>query len=218
MASWTTDQTADTFSIMGLGDKVVSSGAFLLTGTVRLQLTSNGGSTGDVYDSAATAGLVDPSYGYAVHLLTPKIFRSAKWTFAQAGASYIEAGRGYVGNRVQVETNCAFGPGRTVVDPSTKKKTDGGLTRVRKRPQFRTQQFSLDWISEAQRWSLVEAMDLANGVHTDVLMLFDPSSSNLGRDSIWGLVDKIDPVVTPGGYDRAGGLLRSRAWMIEERG
>src|SRR3954465_14144917 len=79
--TWSSDQTADTFALMGLGSQ------FALTDTVRLQLTSNGGSAGDRYDSTAQAGVVDPSYGYAVHLLTSKTFRSATWTFSKAAGS-----------------------------------------------------------------------------------------------------------------------------------
>jgi hypothetical protein len=40
-----------------------------------------------IYDSTAQAGVVDPSYGYAIHLLTSKTFRSAKWTFSKAAGS-----------------------------------------------------------------------------------------------------------------------------------
>lgn len=219
-ATWPADQTADTFALMGVGNKdlaITAAERFLATGTVRLQLTTNGGSLGDVYDSTVTAGVVDPLYGYAIHLLTSKTFRSAKWTLAQAGASYIEAGREFVGVRSHFDYNCALGPQRTVVDPSTKKKTDGGQTKIRIRPSYRTQSFNMEWVTQAQAWSVIEAMDLANGAHKDVLMLFDPTSSNLGRDSIWGLVDKIDPVIIPGGFDSASGMLRSRQYLIEER-
>src|ERR1044072_9205650 len=48
-ATWASDQTADTFGMFGVGDKDVAAGAFLSTGTTRLQLTSSGGATGDVY-------------------------------------------------------------------------------------------------------------------------------------------------------------------------
>jgi hypothetical protein len=216
-ATWDTDQTADTFSLMGVGDKVVSTGAFLQTGTVRLQLTSAGGATGDIYGPAAVAGVVDPKYGYSVHLLSSKTFRSATWTLAQAGADYIEAGRGFVGVLTEID-GVAMGAARTVVDPSTKKKTDGNLMKIRRLPGYRTQEFELGWLTEALRWSLVEEIDYAVGAHGDLLIVYDLASPNLGRDTIWGPLDKVERVIRPGGYGLDGKMQSSRAFMQEERG
>jgi hypothetical protein len=207
-ATWSANQTADTFAIMGLGS------TFLATGTVRLQLTSSGGATGDVYDSTVTAGIVDPKYGYAIHLLTPKTFRSAKWTFSQAGASYIEAGRGLVSVRTEVTFNYAPGAQRSRVSNSRKTKSRGGQTYV-DRSTFnpRVEEMTFGWIDETQRWALHEEIDLNNLDHTDVLLIKDTASTNLGRDSIWGLADP-SPVIQP--FNLA--TLYSKSYRIEERG
>jgi hypothetical protein len=220
-ATWPSDQTADTFALAGVGDKaqaVTAANRFLATGTVRLQLTTNGGTTGDVYNGSATAGVVDPKYGYAIQLPGSYTFRSAKWTLAQAAATYIEAGAGIVGVRQTFGYNAALGMGRTFVDPSTKKKTDGGVTKIRLRPQYRTLSFDMQYVTEAEANSIIEEIDFANGARRNILVLTNPESTNLGRDSIWGLIDKIEQVLTPGGYDLTGGLRKSRAYLVEERG
>lgn len=206
-ATWAADQTADTFAIMGLGS------TFLATGTVRLQLTSNGGSTGDVYDSTVQAGIVDPSYGYAVHLLTSKTFRSAKWTFSQAGASYIEAGRGFVGLRTQLTYNYEPGASFGWVDLSKWTEAAGGGVFVDARPSYREWQVNFGWVTEAQFLSLVEPMDIANGIRTDILFIRDTANTNLGLVTVWGLMRQLSPTMQPFTI----GDLYSRAYTIRER-
>jgi hypothetical protein len=208
-ATWTADQTADTFGVFGLGS------TFLATGTVRLQLTSNGGGAGDVYDSTAQAGIVDPLYGYAIHLLTSKTFRSAKWTFAQAGASYIEAGRAFAGLRTQATYNFAPGASRKWVDLSKVTQSKGGQDYIdRAAPgMFREWDVKFDWVDATQRNSLWEALDIANGIHTDLLFISDPTSTNLGRDCVWGRMTEIDPVTMP----FTGTDLFARQFRIKER-
>lgn len=221
LASYAAVQSADTFGVFGLGDSVLAAGAFLATGTARLRLSSADatGVAGDVWDTTVQAGLVDPNYQALIHLSTSvkSGWKYALWTLVQSGATYVQAGRGFIGTRTQVDYNSAWRPQRTMSDPSTKKKTDGGQTKIRVRPRFRVQDFDLEWVTDAQRWALVEAMDLANGAHADVLLIFDPASTNLGRDSIFGLVDVVEPVVTLGISDPAGGYIYGRQYRIEER-
>lgn len=207
--TWDADQIADTFMVNGLGS------TFLSTGTVQLQLTSDGGTTGDVYDSTAQSGIVDPKYGYALHLLSSKTFRSAKWTFVQSGASYIEAGRVFVGVRSQFGVNYSPGASRQWQHNSTKTKSSGGQTKIdRASPgKARIESFSLGFISETERWDLHEDLDFNNGDHTDVLFIKDPTSTNLGRDSIWGLVQEVSAVTQPFTL----GDIYAKAYTIEER-
>jgi hypothetical protein len=208
-ATWTSDQTADTFAVMGLGS------TFLATGTVRLQLFNS--AAVQIYDSGTVAAVVDPNYGYAIHLLTPATYttiRSAKWTFTQAGASYIEAGRVFVGVRTAFTYNYEPGAQRGWITNTKKVKSRGGQTFVdRSTGKARTEEFTLGWIDETQRFALHEAIDLANADHTDVFYCKNPSSSNLGRDSIWGLIEQVSPVLQPFN----DGTLYSRSYKIEER-
>lgn len=221
LATYATNQSADTFALFGVGDADVAAGAFLSSGTGRLRLSSSDatGAAGDVYDTTALSGLVDPNYQSLIHRASAikTGWKFARWDLAQSGASYVQAGRGFIGTRTQVAYNFVAGAQCTVVDPSTKKTTDGGQTKIRVRPKYRVYEFNLQWVTEAQATSLVRAIDLANGAHVDLLMIFDPTSSNLGADSCWGLVDSVDPVSIPGVFDSAGGLIRSRAYKIVER-
>lgn len=53
------------------------------------------------------------------------------------------------------------------------------------------------YIGEAQRLGLIEDIDQFNGKHTDVLMITDPTSAQLARDTIWGLNQEVTPVGQP---------------------
>jgi hypothetical protein len=190
-ATWASDQTADTFMFNGMGS------TFLATGTVRLQ--GFNAAAAQVFDTTTQAGIVDPLYGYAIHLLASQTFRSLKWTFSQAGASYIEGGRAFVGIRTQFTYNMAPGASRQWMHNTKKAKSSGGQTKVdRSSPgKARIVRFNLGWVDETQRWALHEAMHIANGDHTDVLYIGDTASTNLGRDSQWGLLDSVPEVVQP---------------------
>lgn len=204
--TWAADQTADTFALMGLGSQ------FALSDTVRLQLTSNGGAAGDRYDSTAQAGVVDPSYGYAIHLLTSKTFRSAKWTFSKAAGSN-RVGRAFVGVRTLMATNYAPGASFSWADNSKWTELEGGGVAVDQRPSHREWQVNFGWVSEAQFLSLVEPMDIANGMRTDILFIRDTGNTNLGLASIWGLMKLLSPTLQPFTLSN----LYSRSYSIRER-
>lgn len=204
--TWASDQTADTFALMGLGSQ------FLLTDTVRLQLTSNGGAAGDRYDSTAQAGVVDPSYGYAVHLLTSKTFRSATWTFSKAASSN-RVGRAFVGVRTQLTYNYQPGAGFGWTDLSKWTELAGGGVAVDARPSYRDWEVSFGWVTEAQYLSLVEPMDIANGTHADILFIRDTANTNLGLVTVWGLMRQLSKTLQP----FTNSDLYSRAYAIRER-
>lgn len=204
--TWTSDQSADTFAVMGLGSQ------FLSSDTVRLQLTSNGGSLGDIYDSTAQAGIVDPSYGYAEHLLTSKTFRSAKWSWTKAAGSN-QAGRVYVGSRTQLTYNYVPGAGFGWTDLSKWTELAGGGVAVDVRPSYRDWELQFGWVTEAQYLSLVEPMDIANGTHTDVLFIRDTANTNLGLVTVWGLLRQLSKTIQPFTISN----MYSRSYAIRER-
>jgi hypothetical protein len=206
--TWAADQTADTFMVAGLGS------TFLATGTVRLQLFNS--AAAQIYDSGTVAAVVDPSYGYAIHLLTAATYttiRSAKWTFTQAGASYIEAGRVFVGVRTLLTYNYAPGAGFGWTDLSKWTELAGGGVAVDQRPSYREWEVSFGWVTEAQFLSLVEPMDIANGMRTDILFVRDTANTNLGLVAVWGLMRQLSKTLQP--FNDA--TLYSRAYAIRER-
>lgn len=185
-------QSVDT--IYGMGSKLTA------TGSTRLRISSvdSTGIAGDVYDSGAIVGRVDPNYGYAPFLLpSPVTGRYLRMGFIDASLAAIELGRMFIGQRTQFQYNFAYGWSIQRVDRSLKTKTRGGQTQVFRDNAFRTFDLPMAFVSPSDRYGLIEAMDVACGQNTDVLMISDPTSSNLGRDSIWGLVSDLTAIIQP---------------------
>lgn len=199
-------QSFDTIAL--LGTNLTAAG---LT-RARASLTDTSAVTGDVYDSTSAAARVDPDYGALIILIaSPVTARYLRIDLSDSSLSYVEAGRLFVGLRTQFTNNFAVGWARAWVDLSRKTKGRGGQTFVDALPKFRTVDLTFEGVSATQRNALIEAIDVANGARTDVLLITNPDSTNLGRDSIWGLMQEIGPVI------ETSADLFSRSYKIEER-
>lgn len=171
----------------------------------------------NTYDSTSIAGRVDSNY-YDLHFLTTPVSnpRYGRIDITRA-AGAAEAGFLFAGPRTQFTYNRDWGDQRTVVDPSEHKKTRGGLTRTISKPKFRRWEFNIGSLTETQRWSVAEAIDLANGITSPILFFMDPSSTNLGRDTIFGLLTETSPVASIQGFGPDGLPMYSRSYKIDER-
>ncbi|MBP1179962.1 hypothetical protein [Methylobacterium sp. PvR107] len=201
----------DTVAIMGL--------TLTAAGTIRVRASATDTSAlmAEAYDSGPITGAVDPRYGMLVHLLPVLVqARYVRIDLEQPGATYIEAGRLFVGRRWQFAYNFGFGWGRGYVDLSKRTQSRGGQTYVDPNVSFRTVSLSFEVITEAQRLSFVDDVDRLNGQRVDVLLVTNPASPNLGRDSIWGLLDDLDPITQPATWI-AGMPAYAKAYKISER-
>lgn len=199
-------QSFDT--IYGIGSNVTA------TGSARLRISSvdSTGAAGDVYDSGAVVGKVDPNYGYVPFLLpAPVSARYLRMGFIDASLSAIELGRQFIGLRTQFQYNHDYGWSIQRVDRSLKNKTRSGQTQVFRDNSYRMFDLPLTSVSSTDRFGVHEAMEIACGQHTDVLLITNPDSTNLGRESIWGLVSDLTPIIQPHLE------LFSKQFKIEER-
>jgi hypothetical protein len=210
---------APAFALVDLGaatpiDTVALFGMTLgAAGTVRARISSSDatGAAGDVFDSGTVP--VDANYGTYIGLLgAPASGRYVRFDLADTGAAFVEAGRVFVGTRTAFTYNHIYGWQRGWVDRSVRTKTRGGQTQIWNDNQYRTLDLTFDFVTEAQMNDLVEAIDVANGQRKDVLMIRDPASSNLARDSIWGLISDLTPASQPTFFD-----IYSREYKLEER-
>lgn len=201
----------DTVAVMGL--------TLNAAGTIRVRASETDTSAlmAEAYDSGPITGAVDPRYGMLVHLL-PDVVRAryVRIDLEQPGATYIEAGRLFVGRRWQFAYNFSFGWGRGYVDLSTRTKSRGGQTYVDPNVAYRTASLSFEVITEAQRLGFVDEVERLNGQRLDILLITNPSSENLGRDSIWGLLDDLDPITQPAVWV-SGMPAYAKAYKISER-
>lgn len=206
-------QPVDTVALMGL--------SLTAAGLTRIRVSASdpSGQGATAYDSdpaGSAAGRVDPAYGYLVHLLpAPVAGRYVRIDLVQPGAPYIEAGRFFVGARHQFASNFAFGWNRAWVDRSRRTESRGGQTYIDPDNTYRTADLTFEAVREGERFGVVEEIDRTNGEHTDVLLVTDPSSPNLGRDSIWGLLT-LSPVQQPAAWV-AGRPIYQKSYQIKER-
>lgn len=203
-------QTVDTVVVLGL---TVSS-----TATVRVRICSvdpTGGS-GDVADSGTIASgstYFDATYGAIVYKLDAAASaRYIRVDITDNTASYVEAGRVFVGLSTQFTYNYNWGWSFGYTDRSVRIKSRGGQTLVLADNSFRTLTVDFGWVSSAQRYGIVESVDRVNGQNTDVLFITNTDSTNLARDSIWGLVNNLSAVTNPALADIFG-----KQYVIEER-
>lgn len=215
LATFSSNQSADTFALFYTN--------LTAAGIVRVRLSSVDatGAAGDVYDSnsGAVAGQVDPNYKDAIVLASSvkSGWKYCRIDLTDTSLSYIQAGFLFIGTRSEFEYNYSYGAQCTRVDPSIQKKTKGGQTKIMRRPQFRKWDLPFDFVTAAQRWSIVESIDFLNGISVPVLFILDPTSTNLGRDSIFGLIQESSPVITTKGFDSTGSLMMSKSYRIEQR-
>lgn len=185
-------QSIDTFAMFGVN--------LSPTGTCRIRASAfdTSGLVGELYDSGTLTGRVDPAYGALVALAqAPVSARYVRIDLSDATLTSLEAGRLVVGLRHTFTYNYSYGAQRGRVDRSRKTESRGGQTYIDADNTYRTADISFDALTESERFGVIERLERVNGTKLDVLLILRSDSDNLGRDTIWGLVDEISPVAQP---------------------
>lgn len=203
------NRTLDTVVVLGLN--------LTLTATIRARVSTSAGgvSSGDLWDLTydLSNAEFDPDYGGFVLLLPASVSaRYVRFDIADTSLAYIEAGRLVVGARTQLSYNFAPGSHFDWSDPSIVQKSKGQQTLIWQRPGFRSASIDIPWVSNAQRWGLIETIGRVNGRHSDILMVLDPGADNLPQWTIWGLLTDMPASVFTAIPD-----LFSKQLQIEER-
>lgn len=186
--------TLDTLCLFGL---TLSDAA---TVHLRVSTIDPSGAAGDVFDSGMLASRAtayfDSAYGALVYPLpAPVEARYVRFDLSDPVASFVEAGRVAAFLRESFTINFAYGWQVQWVDRSAVQKTRGGQSLVWRDNSYRVATLSFEYVEPGQRYGLVEAIDRVNGRHVDVLMMIDAASDNLARDTVFGLVSDLTPVV-----------------------
>lgn len=191
---------------------------------VRLRLSSIDatGVAGDVLDTGAIASGAGPAfdleYGTFLWLLSaPAAWRYTRFDVSDPDADYVEAGCLVEGAREAFTYN--FAPGDTMqhVDRSRVSTTSSGITLTWDDNSFRRLGLSFNAVTTAQRYGLVERLDRIKGKKRNVLLITDPDSSNLPRDSIYGLVTDQTPIAFSNAFAVDGQPLFGKQLRIDER-
>lgn len=168
-------------------------------GTKRVRLSNSDptGATGEIYSIATTAAGVDPDYGYLVHVFpTPVTGRYLRIDLADATLPFVEAGRWFAGTAFRPEINYRYGWALGYADPSARSRTLGGQTWINARQGWRVGEFEIP-LSAAEREQHALPLQRQHGVRSDILFVRDPLSPNLGRETLWGLIEAPVPLPNP---------------------
>ncbi len=170
-------QAIDCVRIMGLS-----------ASTARIRYSTSDPAAGDVYDTGEQP--IDQRFLTATDLRSV----SARYVRVDLVADGVcAAGRLFVGELESFAVNFNWSWTRKWVDPSDRKKTEGGQTRVNRRPKYRVFAVEFEFLSDAEANGFTDDIDRVNGITDDVLFIPKPESVNLEQDSIWGLMTDLSP-------------------------
>lgn len=205
-------RSIDTFGLFGIN---LTSGGF---SRIRASASDPNVTVDVVYDSSPMSGKADPKYQSLIQLISaPVNCRYVRWDLSDVGLTYIEAGRLVVGKRYRFVSNFAYGWSRGYVDESRMKRSRGGQTYIDAGPTYRQLEVEFEQITPSERVDVWEEIDRVNGLKQDVLFLMNPESTNLNRDSIWGLMLDLPSISQPTAAEDALGPVYSRRFAIGER-
>jgi hypothetical protein len=171
-------QAVDVVRVMGL-----------IADTVRVRYSTADPTAGDVFDTGPQS--VDQAF------LTFTDLRSVAARYVRVdltSATVCAAGRLFIGELSRFGINFSWGWTRKWVDPSDRKKTEGGQTRINRRQRYRVFAVTFEALTDAEANGFTDDIDRINGLTDDVLFVADSGSASLERDSIWGLMTDLAPV------------------------
>lgn len=201
-------QSIDTIWLLGVN--------LSLTGTsyIRISATDPTGAAGEIYSSGSVGGRVNPVFkALPIIISAPVSGRYVRIDLSDITLPYIESGRLFIGLRHQFEYNFTPGWSRSRVDRSRNTESRGGQIHSDIDNNYRILSATFDQLSEAET-DIIDEIDQVHGTHGDILFITDPTSSNLARDSIFGMIQEIQPIIQPQITDPAA---FSRTFNIRER-
>lgn len=160
---------------------------------IRPYIRTNGDDTGIMQLNGAFAikwaaspdGYLVPQAVYPMPAGKSASGSSVRLTMRSPRLEYVEAGRLVACKTWRPTYSASFGWSRKTLDPSLKRRTIGGQVYTRRRPKFEAWRLDFEWLTNADMLK-ARALDRLAGTTEDVLVILDPDSDDLSRDSVWG--------------------------------
>lgn len=161
-------------------------------GTYRLRVSTSDpdGIADNVHDSGELSLTVDPVFGKFAHFIEPEVIGRYLRITTTIDYGPMEAGRLVVGSLWAPSRNMTFGREKLWRDFSTRTQSLGGNEFVDARPRQWGWRFTLFGLTEAEAQQQVDELNRLRGIGRDILVCLDKDSSNLGRDTVWGLLEQ----------------------------
>lgn len=215
LVTWSSAQSIDTIALFGCAvvdasvERVMSAAA---SSRIRVSSVDLTGLAGDLYDSGNVVGAIREEYGALVSLRPATLSaRAVRIDLSESGVDAIVAGRIVIGLRSAFTLNFGYGWAIGYDDLSRIRKSAGGLSFVDRDDRYRVLNLTYESLDQADRYAHVHEIDRINGVSRDVLLMTNVDSTQLDRDSIWGLIQDMSPPMQP------NLAYFSKSYRIEER-
>lgn len=201
LITWPSAQSIDTIALFGCAvigsgvERVMSAAA---SSRIRVSSVDLTGLGGDLYDSGNVAGAIREEYGALVSLRPAALSaRAVRIDLSESGVDAIMAGRVVIGLRSAFTLNFGYGWAFGYDDLSRRRKSVGGLSFVDRDDRYRVLNLNYESLDQTDRYAHVHEIDRLNGISRDVLFVTDSASTQLDRDSIWGLIQDMSPPTQP---------------------
>lgn len=201
------------FGLSRAVDVIAMLGCNLLpaTATWSIILSDSASFTPALYSSGTVATGIDTFYDSIIHVLpTQTAARYLRVSIADTALSFLQIGRLFAATGWRMTRNYAWGLRERWDDTSRQSKAESGQIWVDRGVTHRAMSFQLNAVTEIETRSHVARLGRIARAR-DVLFITDPSSVNLGRDSIFGLLENVPEPR----YDRFG--YHSLSFTILER-
>ncbi|MBK8157995.1 MAG: hypothetical protein IPK59_04115 [Rhodospirillaceae bacterium] len=189
--------------------------------TWRVRLSSSAAHAGDLYDSGVVAmgavvvnTVLKRNIAQAALLLPAAInarYVKIDLSDASIALNYVEAGAAWAGDAWQPAYGRSWGAVDGFKDEGPASYSEGGQKYIIRRDRQRVQQFSLDNLTDAERYNQVSALDRLAGRVENILVVPEPGGAYQNHDTVFGTLSAL------GAVTRRQVNLRARRFEIEER-
>lgn len=173
---------------------------------VRVSTADATGAAGDALDTGTVSAGVDPDYGKMVRVFSSNVsgryFRIDLTDTSLTGGIYV--GRLAILRAIRFTRNYAFGWKLLGRDFTNVSLTESGSEYALRGNYQRGISFTLPAITITERDGEAEKLRRTVGTFDDILVVRDPDSTNLGRDSFWGRLQQL-PEYTVSSYPTTEG-------------
>lgn len=157
---------------------------------VRVSTSDPTGQDGNAYNSGVFAAAVDPAFSMFVHFIEPAVTGRYIRIGATVSNSPWEAGRLVVAPTWEPSRHFSFGWEQGRQDHSRRAFSLGMNLLIDRLPRQKLWRFTLFGLTEAEVDDEIEPLNRLNGASQDIFICRDMTASNLGKVSIWGLLDE----------------------------
>src|SRR5688572_18786198 len=172
------------------------------THRVRISTTDPDGIVNNVYDSGEIATNVDPVFEKYVHFVEPNVMGRHIRISLTVATGPVEAGRLVIAPTWAPSRDMSFGWEKLSRDSSSVTESLGGNPFIDVRHRRRGWRFRIFPLTEGEAEAEVDELNRLRGTGRDILVCRDINSTNLGRDTLWGLLEApVQQRRVEGGYE-----------------